>query len=172
MGGRGVPYRFGSKTDVNGETQAETVEKLKDILYRMLPQTRSLKLDQTWCGVLGVPRDWCTTAGLTPKTGIAWAGGYVGLGVSTSNFSGQTVAPDGAMDIGVWECSPGSVTADRSAAADFCYFLQGKIVMTHLDGTRCELGPSDAIMLPRGWKSTWDSLEHTRKIYVFLADHT
>ena len=101
MGGRGVPYRFGSKTDVNGETKAETVEKLKDILYRMLPRTRSLKLDQTWCGVLGVPRDWCTTAGLNPKTGIAWAGGYVGLGVSTSNFSGQTVAPDGAMDIGV-----------------------------------------------------------------------
>ena len=92
MGGRGVPYRFGSKTDVNGETQAETVEKLKDILYRMLPPTRSLKLDQAWCGVLGVPRDWCTTAGLNPKTGIAWAGGYVGLGVSTSNFSGQTVA--------------------------------------------------------------------------------
>ena len=92
MGGRGVPYRFGSKTDVNGETQAETVEKLKDILYRMLPPTRSLKLDQAWCGVLGVPRDWCTTAGLNPKTGIAWAGGNVGLGVSTSNFSGQTVA--------------------------------------------------------------------------------
>ena len=82
------------------------------------------------------------------------------------------VSPDGAMDIGVWECSPGSVTADRSAAADFCYFLHGKIVMTHLDGTRCELGPSDAIRLPRGLKSTWDILEHTRKIYVFLADRT
>ncbi|GLS86503.1 FAD-dependent oxidoreductase [Cypionkella aquatica] len=92
MGGRGVPYRFGSKTDANGETQAETVEKLKAILYRMLPQTRSLKLDHAWCGVLGVPRDWCTTAGLDVSTGVAWAGGYVGLGVSTSNFSGQTLA--------------------------------------------------------------------------------
>ena len=27
-----------------------------------------------------------------PQTGIGWAGGYVGLGVSTSNFSGQTLA--------------------------------------------------------------------------------
>ncbi|MFN4156186.1 MAG: NAD(P)/FAD-dependent oxidoreductase [Paracoccaceae bacterium] len=92
MGGRGVPYRFGSRTDVNGETQAETVEKLKDILYRMLPQTRALALDHAWCGVLGVPRDWCATAGLDPQTGIGWAGGYVGLGVSTSNLSGQTLA--------------------------------------------------------------------------------
>lgn len=92
MGGRGVPYRFGSKTDVRGQTQPETIEKLKEILYRMLPQTRGLKLDHAWCGVLGVPRDWCATAGLDRATGIGWAGGYVGLGVSTSNFSGQTLA--------------------------------------------------------------------------------
>lgn len=92
MGGRGVPYRFGSKTDVRGETQPETVTKLKEILYRMLPQTRGAQLDHAWCGVLGVPRDWCTTAGLDARTGIAWAGGYVGTGVSTANFSGQTLA--------------------------------------------------------------------------------
>ncbi|MFD1880603.1 NAD(P)/FAD-dependent oxidoreductase [Paracoccus pacificus] len=92
MGGRGVPYRYGSKTDVRGQTQLETIEKLKEILYRMLPQTRPLRLDHAWCGVLGVPRDWCTTSGLDADSGIAWAGGYVGLGVSTSNFSGQTLA--------------------------------------------------------------------------------
>ena len=92
MGGRGVPYRFGSKTDVNGQTQPATVEALIGILHRMLPQTRGLAIDHAWCGVLGVPRDWCTTAGMDPETGIGWAGGYVGLGVSTSNFSGQTLA--------------------------------------------------------------------------------
>ncbi|MDQ0348761.1 NAD(P)/FAD-dependent oxidoreductase [Ancylobacter vacuolatus] len=92
MGGRGVPYRFGSKTDVRGQTQPETIHALKEILYRMLPQTRGLRLDHAWCGVLGVPRDWCATVGLDPRTGIGWAGGYVGLGVSTSNFSGQTLA--------------------------------------------------------------------------------
>ena len=91
MGGRGVPYRFGSKTDARGETQEETVRKLRDILRRLLPQTRDLKLDHAWCGVLGVPRDWCATAGLDPATGIGWAGGYVGIGVSTSNFAGRTL---------------------------------------------------------------------------------
>lgn len=92
MGGRGVPYRFGSRTDVMGQTQPATVDQLTTILHRLLPQTRGLRLDHAWCGVLGVPRDWCTTAGLDPATGIGWAGGYVGLGVSTSNFAGQTLA--------------------------------------------------------------------------------
>lgn len=92
IGGRGVPYRFGSRTDERGRTQPATVEQLKGVLYRMLPQTRDLTLDHAWCGVLGVPRDWCTTVGLDPATGIGWAGGYVGLGVSTSNLSGQTLA--------------------------------------------------------------------------------
>lgn len=79
-------------------------------------------------------------------------------------------SPDGAVDIGVWECTPGRFTADRSAAAEFCYFLEGRVVMTQLDGTRRELGPGDALMLPRGWTGTWEIAAHTRKIYVFLSD--
>lgn len=92
MGGRGVPYRYGSATDIRGQTQQETIDKLHAILMRLLPQTRGLKMDHAWCGVLGVPRDWCTTVGLDRKSGIAWAGGYVGLGVSSSNLSGRTLA--------------------------------------------------------------------------------
>ncbi len=91
MGGRGVPYRFGSKTDVNGQTQQATIDALHAILTRLLPQTKSLKIDHAWCGVLGVPRDWCTAAGFDRQTGIGWAGGYVGLGVSSSNLAGRTL---------------------------------------------------------------------------------
>lgn len=92
MGGRGVPYRFGSKTDVNGRTQQATIDQLHAILTRLLPQTKSVKIEHAWCGVLGVPRDWCTTTGFNEKTGIGWAGGYVGLGVSSSNLAGRTLA--------------------------------------------------------------------------------
>ena len=91
MGGRGVPYRFGSRTDEAGKTQQATVDALHAILLRLLPQTKALKIDHAWCGVLGVPRDWCTTAGFDPSTGIGWAGGYVGLGVSSSNLAGRTL---------------------------------------------------------------------------------
>jgi len=92
MGGRGVPYRYGSKTDVNGQTQQATIDQLHTILTTLLPQTAGLRIDHAWCGVLGVPRDWCTTVGLDPHSGIGWAGGYVGLGVSSSNLAGRTLA--------------------------------------------------------------------------------
>ncbi len=91
MGGRGVPYRFGSGTDSNGRTQQATIDQLHAILTKLLPQAGKLRIDHAWCGVLGVPRDWCTTVGLNPETRIAWAGGYVGLGVSSSNLSGRTL---------------------------------------------------------------------------------
>lgn len=92
MGGRGVPYRYGSRTDVDGRTQQATIGQLHEILVTLLPQTAKLRIEHAWCGVLGVPRDWCTTAGLDPKTRIGWAGGYVGLGVSSSNLAGRTLS--------------------------------------------------------------------------------
>jgi glycine/D-amino acid oxidase-like deaminating enzyme len=92
MGGRGVPYRFGSRTDASGRTQPETVRQLHDILRRLLPQAAGAAIDHAWCGVLGVPRDWAPTIGFDRKAGLAWAGGYVGTGVSTSNLAGRTLA--------------------------------------------------------------------------------
>jgi glycine/D-amino acid oxidase-like deaminating enzyme len=91
MGGRGVPYRFGSRTDVNGQTQDATIAQLHAILLRLFPKLKDVRIDHAWCGVLGVPRDWCTTAGFDEASGLGWAGGYVGLGVSSSNLAGRTL---------------------------------------------------------------------------------
>ncbi|MFM8156408.1 MAG: NAD(P)/FAD-dependent oxidoreductase [Actinomycetes bacterium] len=91
IGGRGIPYRFGSATDINGRTQERTVDMLEEILVRMFPALAGTRIDHAWCGVLGVPRDWCATVGLDPKTGIGWAGGYVGMGVATSNLAARTL---------------------------------------------------------------------------------
>ncbi|MFI6940623.1 NAD(P)/FAD-dependent oxidoreductase [Streptomyces sp. NPDC050418] len=91
LGGRGVPYRFGSKTDNDGRTQAATVEALREILIRFFPSLSGLRIDHAWSGVLGVPRDWCATATLDRSTGLGWAGGYVGSGVATANLAGRTL---------------------------------------------------------------------------------
>jgi glycine/D-amino acid oxidase-like deaminating enzyme len=91
MGGRGVPYRFASATDVNGATQQATIDQLKATLHRIFPLTRDVRIAHAWCGVLAVPRDWCVTTGYDPATGLGWAGGYVGLGVSSSNLAGRTL---------------------------------------------------------------------------------
>ncbi|WP_431299337.1 NAD(P)/FAD-dependent oxidoreductase [Tabrizicola sp. BL-A-41-H6] len=92
VGARGVPYRFGSSLDTNGAPDAETIRRLTAILHRHFPAARQARIDHAWCGVLGVPRDWCATVGLDPATGLGWAGGYVGVGVSTSNLAGRTLA--------------------------------------------------------------------------------
>ena len=92
VGARGVPYRYGSNLDTNGAPDAETIRRLTAILHKHFPAAAKAKIDHAWCGVLGVPRDWCATVGLDPATGIGWAGGYVGVGVSTSNLAGRTLA--------------------------------------------------------------------------------
>jgi glycine/D-amino acid oxidase-like deaminating enzyme len=92
VGARGTPYKFGSAIDSNGAPDAATVHRLTEILHRHFPATRPHAIDHAWCGVLGVPRDWCATVGLDPASGIGWAGGYVGVGVSTSNLAGRTLA--------------------------------------------------------------------------------
>jgi glycine/D-amino acid oxidase-like deaminating enzyme len=91
LGGRGVPYRFGSATDTDGGTQPRTVRQLRGILARLFPGAADARIDHAWAGVLGVPRDWCSTVHLDRASGLGWAGGYVGSGVSTSNLAGRTL---------------------------------------------------------------------------------
>lgn len=91
MGGRGVPYRFGSRTDNDGTTHASTVASLSGLIQRYFPAAADAKINRAWSGVLGVPRDWAATVGLDATTGLAWAGGYVGTGVTATNLAGRTL---------------------------------------------------------------------------------
>ncbi|ARP71537.1 FAD-dependent oxidoreductase [Streptomyces pluripotens] len=91
LGGRGVPYRFGSRTDNDGRTQEATIEALREILTRFFPSLAGLRVEYAWSGVLGVPRDWCATVTLDRSTGLGWAGGYVGSGVATANLAARTL---------------------------------------------------------------------------------
>lgn len=91
IGGRGAPYRYGSGTDVDGATDPKTIGLLRDILTRFFPSTAGATVEHVWSGVLGVPRDWSATVGLDPSTGLGWAGGYVGTGVTSTNLAGRTL---------------------------------------------------------------------------------
>src|SRR5215469_1772803 len=92
IGGRGVPYRFGSAVDHLGVTQQSTAVALGGVLRRMFPAARDARLEHAWCGVLGVPRDWCASVSYDPPSGLGWAGGYTGHGVAAANLAGRTLA--------------------------------------------------------------------------------
>lgn len=92
LGGRGNPYRFGSRTDDDGSVPASTVEGLAAILHSWFPAAAATPLAHGWSGVLGVPRTWRASVGLDPATGLGWGGGYVGTGVAATNLAARTLA--------------------------------------------------------------------------------
>jgi glycine/D-amino acid oxidase-like deaminating enzyme len=92
LGGRGVPYRFGSRLDNQGGTGTATVAQLRGALARLFPAAADAAIDHTWSGVLGVPRDWCASVVFDRATGLGWAGGYTGHGVTAAHLAGQTLA--------------------------------------------------------------------------------
>jgi glycine/D-amino acid oxidase-like deaminating enzyme len=91
LGGRGVPYRYGSRTDRDGRTQRRTIAQLTRMLHALFPAAARVPLAHAWCGVLGVPRDWSPLVRLDRASGLGIAGGYVGHGVATANLAGRTL---------------------------------------------------------------------------------
>jgi glycine/D-amino acid oxidase-like deaminating enzyme len=91
LGGRGVPYRYGSRADRDGRTQRRTIAGLRRALDALFPAAASAAIDHAWCGVLGVARDWQPAVRLDRASGLGCAGGYVGNGVGAANLAGRTL---------------------------------------------------------------------------------
>jgi glycine/D-amino acid oxidase-like deaminating enzyme len=92
FGGRGAPYHFGSKISPRFDRDPRVFDELRRVLADLFPALGDVPVDFAWGGPLGVPRDWYASVGLDRSTGLAWAGGYVGDGVSTTNLAGRTLA--------------------------------------------------------------------------------
>ena len=97
FGGRGAPYHFGSKIKPGFDRDARVFTELRRVLADLFPELLaigggSVPVAMTWGGPLGIPRDWYASVGLDRASGLAWAGGYVGDGVSTTNLAGRTLA--------------------------------------------------------------------------------
>jgi glycine/D-amino acid oxidase-like deaminating enzyme len=92
FGGRGAPYHFGSAIRPGYDRDAGVHEALHHTLVDLFPALEEAEITHRWGGPLGIARDWFTSVGLDRSTGLAWAGGYVGDGVSTTNLAGRTLS--------------------------------------------------------------------------------
>ncbi len=94
FGGRGAPYRFGSRIADAFDRHGPTHEMLRQMCYEWFPALRlhGIRFTHAWGGPLGVPRDWMPTMRYDPRTGIAMACGYTGQGVATANLAGRILA--------------------------------------------------------------------------------
>jgi glycine/D-amino acid oxidase-like deaminating enzyme len=92
FGGRGAPYHFGSRVRPAYDRDDGVFGSLHETLVDLFPVLRDARITHRWGGNLGIARDWTASVGLDPFTGLGWAGGYVGDGVSTTNLAGRTLA--------------------------------------------------------------------------------
>ena len=90
--------------DRYGEVENSALDRLTQRLHELWPATREVAVAHGWSGVFAAQRDWKQTVAADPATGLAWAGGYVGVGVCAANLSG-----------GRWptSCAASSPTASR-----------------------------------------------------------
>jgi glycine/D-amino acid oxidase-like deaminating enzyme len=93
FGGRGAPYHFRSRIRPEYDREPRVFAALRQTLVDLFPVLGpDVPVSHSWGGPLGVPRDWTASVGLDRSTGLAWAGGYVGDGVGTTNLAGRTLA--------------------------------------------------------------------------------
>jgi glycine/D-amino acid oxidase-like deaminating enzyme len=92
FGGRGAPYHFGSRVSPAFDRDRAVFTALETALVDLIPETRGAAVTHRWGGPIGVARDWFPSVGIDRARGLAWAGGYVGDGVTASNVAGRTLA--------------------------------------------------------------------------------
>lgn len=91
IGGRGAPYHYGSGISDAFDRVPSVFSELHRVLCTLFPEVGDAPITHRWGGPLGAPRDWYSSVGFDRDSGLAWAGGYVGDGVSTSNLAGRTL---------------------------------------------------------------------------------
>ena len=92
FGGRGAPYHFGSRIRPAFDRNENVFALLRKTLIELVPALAGIEFTHGWGGPLGIARDWHPSVGFDRTTGVGWAGGYVGDGVSTTNLAGRTLA--------------------------------------------------------------------------------
>ena len=92
FGGRGAPYRFGSKITPEMDKHLGTHRMLQDNLRAWFPRLRTSDLPTPGVGRSAGRAISCRPSRSIPRQGLGTAHGYTGNGVSTTNLTGRMLA--------------------------------------------------------------------------------
>ncbi len=85
-------------------------------------------------------------------------------GQSTLNMFSD---PGNEFHCGIWEGAPALWRVSYSEN-EFCHILEGRIRITDESGNSVTVVPGDNFVISAGFKGTWETLEHAKKIYVIF----
>ncbi len=74
-----------------------------------------------------------------------------------------------SVDLGFWECSPGSFTTARQGVNEVIFVLEGKGTLVSDAGERLDHKAGDMVLIPNGWSGVWEIHEHFKKQYITVA---
>lgn len=92
FGGRGAPYRLGSRVSGSLDHHARTERTLRERIGEWFPRLANVDIAHSWSGVVGVTRDWSPSVVFDRARGVGHAYGFGGQGVAASNLAGAALA--------------------------------------------------------------------------------
>ncbi len=80
-------------------------------------------------------------------------------------FSGEE------LSVVIFESTPAKTDHTESAFPldEFVYVLSGKLILTDIDGEVHEYAVGDALVVPKGWRGTWEMQGNYRELVVIAA---
>ncbi|MGW3956562.1 cupin domain-containing protein [Streptomyces sp. NPDC004752] len=75
-------------------------------------------------------------------------------------------SPDGLTEAGIWECGPGLFPSTHEGYDEVCQVLTGSATVHTEGGEAVELRPGSTLVMPAGWRGSWQVHEALRKMYV------
>lgn len=87
-------------------------------------------------------------------------------GKPSARVSDAFEEPSGAVKAGIATYQPGALDLLGYPYDEYCFLLDGQVIITSESGNKQTFAPGDAFMLPRGFKGRWDMPSGMRKYYV------
>jgi len=88
------------------------------------------------------------------------------LGEPFESFTELWSRDDAKVQVGIWECTPGSFLTERSGTDEIVYIVSGRGRLVSDDGVETEHAAGDVLVIPDGFKGVWHIHETIRKVYV------